>query len=210
MFHLDIEKCTEALLLHVLPQYLYNAKLCEDLVEPQCAVLAKLAVYSIYAALEYSNLNKGQPSRKRRHDDAEDLDMCSSSKVRRLNDNSSDSMYYSQGHTVSGTTLKEPLLSALDTLYTSFSQLAGKNGDITPQTDFILQFLVYVVQCGQDRAPLVLQKMPSELVPTLIKCLPDGFNISLILRLYDLSTPYGRKDTARDLCLMRNMRLRPD
>uniref|UniRef100_A0A2A4JYJ0 Mediator of RNA polymerase II transcription subunit 24 n=1 Tax=Heliothis virescens TaxID=7102 RepID=A0A2A4JYJ0_HELVI len=211
MFHLDIEKCTEALLLHVLPQYLYNSKLCEDLVEPQCAMLAKLSVYCVYAALEHSNLTKGQPSRKRRHDDSEDMDaMCTSSKVRRLNDNSSDSMYYSQAHSVSGITLKEPLLSALETLYTSFSQLAGKNGDVTPQTDFILQFLVYVVQCGQDRAPLVLQKMPSELVPTLIKCLPDGFNISLILRLYDLTTPYGRKDTARDLCLMRNMRLRPD
>ncbi|CAH0596262.1 unnamed protein product [Chrysodeixis includens] len=212
MFHLDIEKCTEALLLHVLPQYLYNAKLCEDLVEPQSAMLAKLAVYCVYAALEHSNLNNKTASRKRRHDDSEDIEgMVTSSKVRRLNDNSSDSnMYYSQGRSVSGVTLKEPLQSSLESLFTSFSQLAGKNGDVTPQTDFILQFIVYVVQCGQDRAQLVLQKMPSELVPTLIKCLPDSFNISLILRLYDLSTPYGRKDTARDLCLMRNMRLRPD
>ncbi|XP_075984682.1 mediator complex subunit 24 [Anticarsia gemmatalis] len=211
MFHLDIEKCTEALLLHVLPQYLYNAKLSEDLMEPQSAILAKLAVYSIYSALEHSNLTKAPTSRKRRHDDSEDLDSHSSSnKIRRLNDNSSDSMYYSQGQSISGITLKEPLQTALETLFTSFSQLAGKNGDVTPQTDFILQFLMYVVQCGHDRAQLVLQKMPSELVPTLIKCLPDRFNIGLILRLYDLSTPYGRKDTARDLCLLRNMRLRPD
>lgn len=212
MFHLDIEKCTEALILHVLPQYLYNAKLSEDLVEPQSAILAKLVVYSIYAALEHSNSNKTSPTRKRRHDEAEDLDQHgSSNKMRRLNDNSSDStMYYSQGKSISGITLKEPLLSALDTLFASFSQLAGKNGDVTPQTDFILQFLIYVVQCGQDRAQLVLQKMPSELVPTLIKCLPGGFNIGLILRLYDLATPYGRKDTARDLCLLRNMRLRPE
>ncbi|KAG6463226.1 hypothetical protein O3G_MSEX013751 [Manduca sexta] len=213
MFHLDIGKCTEALLLHVLPQYLYNAKLCEDLVEPQSAVLAKLSVYSIYAALESSNINKAHISRKRRHDDSEEMDaMCSSNKMRRLNDNTSDGsgMYYSQGHGNSDIVLREPLLSALDTLYTSFSQLAGKNGEVTPQTHFILQFLVYVVQCGQDRTPFVLQKMPSELVPTLIKALPDSFNISLILRLYDLSTAYGRKDTARDLCLLRNMRLRPD
>lgn len=212
MFHLDIEGCTEALLLHVLPQYLYNAKLCEDLVEPQSAVLAKLAVYCIYAALENSNSVKTTLSRKRRHDESEDLDPhCSSSKVRRLNDNSMDnSMYYSQGQNIAGITLKEPLQSALETLFASFSQLAGKNGDVTPQTDFILQFLIYVVQCGHDRAQLVLQKMPSELVPTLIKCLPDSFNIGLILRLYDLTTPYGRKDTARDLCLLRNMRLRPD
>ncbi|CAG4955258.1 unnamed protein product [Parnassius apollo] len=213
MCHLDIESCTEALLLHVLPQYLYNAKLCEELVEPQCAVLAKLSVYCIYAALEYSNSSKATISRKRRHDDNEDLDaLCSSSKVRRLNDNSSDSssMYYSQGQSVSGAVLKEPLQSALELLYKSFSQLAGKNGEITPQTYFILQFLVYMVQCGHERAQIVLQKMPSEIVPTLIKALPDSFNIGLILRLYDLSIPYGRRDTARDLCLLRNMRLRPD
>ncbi|CAH0402327.1 unnamed protein product [Chilo suppressalis] len=214
MFHLDIEKCTEALLLHVLPQYLYNAKLSEELVEPQSSILAKLSVYCIYAALENSNSsNKVHNMRKRRHDDAEDMDsMCTSSKVRRLNDNTSDgsSMYYSQGQSISGVVLREPLQSALDTLYQSFSQLAGKNGDVTPQTQFILQFLVYIVQCGNERAQMVLQKIPSELVPTLIKALPDSFNIGLILRLYDLSTAYGRKNTARDLCLLRNMRLRPE
>ncbi|XP_049886112.1 mediator of RNA polymerase II transcription subunit 24 [Pectinophora gossypiella] len=211
MFHLDIENCTEALLLHVLPQYLYNAKLCEELVEPQSAILAKLTVYSIYAALEHSNINKSQNSRKRRLEDTEDDTMCPN-KVRRLNDNTADSSgnSYPQAPSPTGVTLKEPLQTALEILYTSFSQLAGKNGDVTPQTHFILQFLVYLVQCGQERAQLVLQKMPSELVPTLIKALPDCFNINLILRLYDLSTPYGRKDTARDLCLLRNMRLRPD
>ncbi|XP_047985671.1 mediator of RNA polymerase II transcription subunit 24 [Leguminivora glycinivorella] len=212
MFHLDIEKCTEAMLLHVLPQYLYNAKLSEELVEPQSATLAKLAVYCVFAALEQSSTNKAQNNRKRRHEDADDMDaMVSSSKVRRLNDNSTDSsVYYMQGQSVPGMNLREPLASALETLYKSFSQLAGKNGDVTPQTQFILEFLVYVVQCGQDRAQVVLQKMPSELVPTLIKALPDSFNINLILRLHDLSTPYGRKDTARDLCLLRNMRLRPE
>lgn len=213
LLHLDIEKCTEALLVHILPQYLYNAKLCEELVEPQSAILAKLSVYCIYAALEHSNTRKTSNTRKRRHDDSEDLDsMVSSGKVRRMNDNTSEStgIYYSQASGIADIILREPLLSALDTLYMSFSQLAGKNGDVTPQTHFILQFLVYVVQCGQGRAQLVLQKMPSELVPTLIKALPDSFNISLILRLYDLSTAYGRKDTARDLCLMRNMHLRPD
>lgn len=211
MFYLDIEKCTEALLTHVLPQYLYNAKLCDELVEPQSAILAKLCVYAVYAALESSITFRSTTSRKRRHDDSEDLDaMCSSNKVRRLNDNSSDSMYYSQGQSVPGTNVREPLQTALDVLYKSFLQLAGKNGDVTPQTQFIFEFLVYAVQCGQERAQVVLQKMPSEIVPTLIKALPENFNIALILRLYDLATPYGRKDTARDLCLLRNMRLRPE
>ncbi|KPI98745.1 Mediator of RNA polymerase II transcription subunit 24 [Papilio xuthus] len=213
MLHLDIEKCTEALLLHVLPQYLYNTKLCEELVEPQSSILAKLSVYCIYAALEYSNYNKVPVSRKRRHEDTEDIDtLCTASKVRRLNDNSSDSssMYYTQQQIATPGLLKEPLQSTLEMVYKLFSQLAAKNGEVTPQTHFILQFLIYIVQCGQERAQIVLQRMPSEIVPTLIKALPDNFNIGLILRLYDLSTPYGRRDTARDLCLLRNMRLRPD
>ncbi|KAG7309149.1 hypothetical protein JYU34_005071 [Plutella xylostella] len=213
MFHLDIEKCTEALLLHVLPQYLYNAKLSEELVEPQSAVLAKLAVYCIYAALESSNSAKTPGSRKRRHEDGDEIEMPTASKHRRLNDNTSDSGIYSSSVSQiqsCGVVLKEPLISSLECLFKTFIQLAGKNGDVTPQTHFIFKLLVYIVQCGKNRTQVVLQKMPSELVPTLIKALPEMFNINLILRLYDLSTPHGRKDTARDLCLLRNMQLRPD
>lgn len=216
MFHFDIEKCTVALLLHVLSQYLYNTNLCEELVEPQSTILAKLSVYAIYAALEHTNAKKSETKGKRRLEETEDGE-CSSSKVRRLNDNTSSEAGGSSlpppsqsQSPPSPVALKEPLQTALETLFTSFSQLAGKNGDVTPQTHFILQFLTYVVQCGQDRAQIVLQKMPRELVPTLIKALPENFNINLILRLYDLTTPQGRKDTARDLCLFRNMRLRPD
>ncbi|GBP42398.1 Mediator of RNA polymerase II transcription subunit 24 [Eumeta japonica] len=214
IFHLDIEKCTEALLLHILPQYLYNSKLSEELVEPQSGILAKLCVYCVYAALEYSNSSKPYTTRKRRHDDTDDLDMCTSNKVRRMNDSSTDSSIYSssfsQNRLSSGILLKETLQLSLETLYKSFSQLAAKNGEITPQTHFIFQFIKYVVQCGHDRAQVVLQKMPNELIPTLIKALPDMFSPGLILRLYDLSTTYGRRDTARDLCLLRNMQLRPD
>ncbi|CAK1545659.1 unnamed protein product [Leptosia nina] len=211
IFHLDIEKCTEALLQHVLPQYLYNAKLIEELVEPQSTVLAKLCVYCIFAALEQSMTTKTLGSRKRRHDDSDDLDAITSSKLRRLNDNSSDSsVYHSQTQSSTGIIIKEPLQSSLDMLFQTFSQLAGKNGQVTPQTQFILQFLIFIIQCGQDRAQLILQKMPSEIVPVLVKALPDSFTVGIILRLYDLTTPYGRKDAARDLCLLRNMRLRPE
>ncbi|XP_013139722.1 PREDICTED: mediator of RNA polymerase II transcription subunit 24 [Papilio polytes] len=213
MLHLDIERCTEALLLHVLPQYLYNSELRVELVEPQSSMLAKLTVYCIYAALEFSNCNKVPVSRKRRHDDTEDIDaLCTANKVRRLNDNSSDSssMYYNQQQTVTPGLLKEPLQSALEMIYKCFLQLVTQKYDITPQTYFIVQFLIYAVQCGQERAQIVLQKLPAEIVPTLIKTLPDNFYIGLILRLNDLSTPHGRRDMARDLCLLRNMRLRPE
>lgn len=214
MFHFDIEKCTVALLLHVLSQYLYSTNSCAELVEPQSAILAKLSVYAIYAALEHTNANKSESNRKRRFEETEDSE-CSSSKTRRLNDNTASEADDSTLPPLSlsppsPVALKEPLQTALETLFSSFSKLVfTKNGEVTPQTHFILQFLMYVVQCGQDRAQIVLQKMPSELLPTLIKALPRKFNINLILRLYDLTTPQGRKDTARDLCLFRNMRLRP-
>lgn len=45
-------------------------------------------------------------------------------------------------------------------------------------------------------------------VPCLVRSLPDLFTTELILRLYDLDTTNGRKATARDLCLLRNMNMR--
>ncbi|KAL1122381.1 hypothetical protein AAG570_003786 [Ranatra chinensis] len=49
VFHLDIEMCTEVLLINVLPQYLHN-NLLSELVEPQSSALAKLCAYCVYAA----------------------------------------------------------------------------------------------------------------------------------------------------------------
>jgi hypothetical protein len=45
-------------------------------------------------------------------------------------------------------------------------------------------------------------------VPCLLRSLPDLFTTDLLLRLYDINTVSGRKDTARDLCMLRNMNLK--
>lgn len=217
LFHLNIEQCTQALLLQVLPQYLYNSHQSEELVEPQECVLAKLCVYSIYSSLEYSNSKSFATSSKKRsrYEDVEDIEaLCPTNKVRRLNDNTTESstLFATALPLQSGQktiVLKEPLQSALQEMFKIFSQLAGRDGEVSPQTHFIFKFLVYIVQCGHDRARVVLQGMPSELVPTLIKSLPESFSTGLLLRLYDLGSVAGRKLTARDLCILRNMQLRP-
>ena len=105
--------------------------------------------------------------------DTEDMDLgMPAAKILRLNDASdSNSMFSSNSPQAQGTTnghksvvLREPLLSALNGLFTNFNFLASRNGEVSQHTHFILQFLQLTVQCGKDRARVVLQKMPGTLV----------------------------------------------
>lgn len=138
-------------------------------------------------------------------------------KLLRLNEASdSNPIFGSSSPQSQGTTngqksviLREPLLSALNGLFTNFNFLAGRNGEVSQHTHFILQFLQLTVQCGKDRARVILQKMPSTLVPSLLKALPEFFTTDLLLRLYDVQTIMGRKAIARDLCMLRNIQLKP-
>jgi mediator of RNA polymerase II transcription subunit 24 len=59
--------------------------------------------------------------------------------------------------------LRDPL-TALNNLFTIFAFLAGRDGEVSQQTHFILQFLRLMVQCGKDRTRIVLQGMPQTLV----------------------------------------------
>lgn len=93
-------------------------------------------------------------------------------------------------------------------MFQNFTVIA-QDGDVSQQTHFVFKFLEFCVACGKDRARLVLQVMPGNLVPSLLSSLPDLFTTDLLLRLYDTGTSLGRKDTARDLCMLRNMALQP-
>ncbi|XP_066597518.1 mediator of RNA polymerase II transcription subunit 24 isoform X2 [Prorops nasuta] len=221
IFHLDIENCTLNLINHIIPQYLYNS-LHEDLVEPQSSKLAKLCVYCIYSTLEYNNSNPGQGNsrkRTRRDLDAEELDALGvpANKILRLNETGdANTIFGSQSPQNQTTTngqksvvLRDPLQMALNGLFKTFSFLAGRDGEISQQTHFILQFLRLMVECGKDRTRIVLQGMPQTLVPCLLKALPEFFTTGLLLRFYDIQTAVGRKATARDLCMLRNIHLKP-
>lgn len=222
IFHLDIENCTLDLLNHVVPQYLYNLLQSEELVEPQSSVLAKLCVYCIFSTLEHNNSNpsRGNNRKRTRRDlDTDDLDALgvSANKILRLNESGdSNPIFSSNSPQMQGPTngqqsiiLKEPLMSALNGLFTTFTFLAGRDGEVSQQTYFILQFLQLMVHCGKDRTRIVLQGMPQTLVPCLLKALPELFTTDLLLRLYDIQTVVGRKATARDLCMLRNINLKP-
>ncbi|CAD1480836.1 unnamed protein product, partial [Heterotrigona itama] len=222
IFHLDIENCTLDLINHIIPQYLYNSLQSEELVEPQSSVLAKLCVYCIFSTLEYNNSNpsRGNSRKRVRRDlDAEELDALGvpANKILRLNETGdSNPIFGSQSPQAQGPTngqksvvLRDPLLSALNGLFTIFTFLAGRDGEVSQQTHFILQFLRLMVQCGKDRTRIVLQGMPQTLVPCLLKALPELFTTDILLRFYDIQTVVGRKATARDLCMLRNINLKP-
>ncbi|XP_015121918.1 mediator of RNA polymerase II transcription subunit 24 [Diachasma alloeum] len=222
IFHLDIEHCTINLVNHVLPQYLYNSLQGEELVEPQSFQLAKLCVYCILSTLEYNNSNPERSNnrkRTRRDMESEELEnLCGpANKILRLNEaGDSNAIFGSNSPQAQGPTngqksivLRDPLMSTLNDLFKSFSYLAGRDGEVSQQTHFILQFLKIMVQCGKDRTRVVLQAIPQTLVPCLLKALPELFTTDLLLRLYDIQTIPGRKAMARDLCMLRNINLKP-
>ncbi|XP_017892160.1 mediator of RNA polymerase II transcription subunit 24 isoform X1 [Ceratina calcarata] len=222
IFHLDIENCTLDLIQHIIPQYLYNSLQSEELVEPQSSILAKLCVYCIFSTLEYHNSNpcRGNNRKRVRRDlDAEELDALGvpANKILRLNETGDGNpIFGSQSPQAQGQTngqksvvLREPLMSAMNGLFTIFTFLAGRDGEVSQQTHFILQFLRLMVQCGKDRTRIVLQGMPQTLVPCLLKALPELFTTDILLRFYDVQTAAGRKATARDLCMLRNISLKP-
>lgn len=145
--------------------------------EPQSSILAKLCVYCIFSTLEYNNSNpyRGNNRKRVRRDlDTDDLDALGvSNKLLRLNETGeSVPMFSSQSPQTQGSNngqksvvvLRDPLMTALNNLFTIFAFLAGRDGEVSQQTHFILQFLRLMVQCGKDRTRIVLQGIPQTLV----------------------------------------------
>lgn len=157
--------------------------------EPQSSILAKLCVYCIFSTLEYNNSNpyRGNNRKRARCDlDADELDALGvSNKLLRLNETGEGvSMFGSQSPQAQGSTngqksvvLRDPLMTALNNLFTLFSFLAGRDGEVSQQTHFILQFLRLMVQCEKDRTRIVLQGMPQ----TLVRCYSNFIFIRMII-----------------------------
>lgn len=211
VFHLDIETCTEVLLTDVLPHYLHNIILNNKLMEPQCSALAKLTAYCIYAAWQ----SQGIPNRKRQyHNEIDEIEVLVPAKLLHLEDGVGGS---SVGSSLTGISqnkvdspqLRPPLLNSLKFLFNYFAFVTEQTPYISQQTHFVFKLIQLIVICGQDQARPLLQHMPTSLVPSLVRALPDLFSTDLVLRLYDLNTTAGRKATASDLCLLRNLSLKP-
>ncbi|XP_073978366.1 mediator complex subunit 24 isoform X1 [Rhodnius prolixus] len=206
VFHLDIETCTDYLLTTVLPQYLHNSILSNDIVEPQSSALAKLCSYCIYAAWQ----SQSSYTRKRPLQESEDLSDLLPTKLLRLEEGPMTLKgSASEQQQVQVPPLRPPLSNSLKIMFNSFSLITEHIPYISQQTHFVFRVLELLVTCGRDQTRPVLQDMPNTLVPSLLRALPNLFSTDLVLRLYDLTSPAGRKATASDLCLLRNLSLKP-
>ncbi|CAH0387287.1 unnamed protein product [Bemisia tabaci] len=220
IFHLDIEQCTINLLRYVT-NLLHSVKQCKEFIEPQSSAVAKLCTYCIYAAIQAQS-NKASSSRKRTRKEMEAADdieeeLCPTNKILRLGNGmessqgSDSSLGFLNGSKSSSssdthTPIKEPLLEALQILFKSLSFISAQSC-VSQRTHFVFAFIKSLVLCGKQRSKIVLEHMPNNLIPKLMCALPELFTTNLILQLYDLNTPMGRKTTARDLALLRNIQM---
>lgn len=219
IFHLDLEHCTLTLILHVLPQYLHNRLLSDELVEPQASALAKLSAYCVFAFANLDNVEPfthPNPRKRNRPEDYEDLDLLvPACKLMRLGNSNGDgsqsvpSLAFNDSENEnSKKIIKDPLASALRKLFQTLNVIVVRDGEVSQQTHFVLRFIQLIVCAGKEHALAVLYNMPNTLIPSLIRALPEHFSTDLIVRLYDVKSNVGRKLTIRDLCLLRNISLR--
>ncbi|KAL0268602.1 UNVERIFIED_CONTAM: hypothetical protein PYX00_010471 [Menopon gallinae] len=215
IFHLDIQHCTLSLLLEVIPQYLHNKLQCEDLVEPQLSALARLCVYCIIAAAQSSP--KDTPATKKRSRKEMEMEendpFYPASKLLKMNngDISIGFMTPSASNPSPASSVRQPVMApalqaACNELFNAFMIISNREGEISQQTHFVYKFLEMMVKCGRDKTKLVLQGQPLQnLMPNLIRWLPDMVSVDLIAGLYDVTTATGRRAAARDLCLLSNL-----
>lgn len=213
IMHLDIERCTIAFLSQILPILLLNKIHSSKIVEPHLSVLARLCVYCMLSTME----SPAQPSKKRSRSDIEDIEnLCTNTKIRKLNmDHSGDSSssdYFTENIITREppTTVREPLQKCLQKLFKIFSQCLVNDGT-SPEVYFIFHFLSLLVQCGKDRVKPVLKLLPQGMVQNLLKLvITDEVTVGFILRLYDLNTASGRQSAISDLSLYHNIQLKKD
>uniref|UniRef100_A0AAG5DC83 Mediator of RNA polymerase II transcription subunit 24 n=1 Tax=Anopheles atroparvus TaxID=41427 RepID=A0AAG5DC83_ANOAO len=233
IMHLDIERCTIALLSQLVPMMLLNSKQTPEIVDPQSRILAKLCVYAIIVTMEASlTASKKRPRGAATGLDVEDpLDsLCSSAKLRKLD---IDGMGVGCDGTVglgnefglegaleavagfgepvaAPATIREPLQGCLQTLFRTFTQYISTD-ELSPKVYFVFQFLSLLVESGRERIMCVLKLLPNGLLQNLLKInATDEMTVGFILRLYDLSTGSGRQLAMSDICLLRNIQMRKD
>lgn len=212
IMHLDIEKCTVALLSQLLPSMLLNKLQNINMIDPPAKIFARLCVYSILATIE---IPAGPTKKRSRNLDSDEIEnMPPALKTRKLNaegdSSSNDFILDSILFRKPPTTVKEPLQKCLKQLFKMFFSCSHQD-DVSPKVYFIFHFLSLLVECGKDRCNSVLKLLPAGLVQNLLKIISiDEFTVGLILRLHDFSTQTGRLAAMTDLCMFRNIQLRKE
>uniref|UniRef100_A0A453YNN8 Mediator of RNA polymerase II transcription subunit 24 n=1 Tax=Anopheles funestus TaxID=62324 RepID=A0A453YNN8_ANOFN len=227
IMHLDIERCTIALLSQLVPMMLLNKQQTPEIVDPQSRVLAKLCVYCIIVTMEASVTASKKRTRGTVGSEMEDIDsLCTSAKLRKIeldglsvgceatggNEFALESALDSAAcwDVTSVPSLKEPLQGCLQTLFRTLTQYITTD-ELSPKVYFVFQFLSLLVESGRERIMCVLKLIPNGLVQNLLKInATDEMTVGLILRLYDLNTPSGRQFAMSDICLLRNIQMRKE
>ncbi|XP_058460043.1 mediator of RNA polymerase II transcription subunit 24 [Malaya genurostris] len=215
IMHLDIERCTIALLSQLVPMMLLNKLQISEIVDPFSRVLAKLCVYCITATMEAPVSPTKKRTRTAMAGDGDELDaLCPTPKMRKVgsescDSSSSDFMLENALAARDGpSTLKEPLQGCLQALFKTFSQYIVSD-ELSPKIFFMFQFLSLMVEIGKDRIKPVLKLIPNGLIQNMQKInATDDMTVGFILRLYDLNTASGRTLAMSDLCLFRNIQMR--
>lgn len=101
----------------------------------------------------------------------------------------------------------ERLLLALRQLL-SMLESSVQEGYVTQQTYYAFYLIKSMVEVRPASAGPVLQTVPPALVSDLLRTLPDLFEYSLLVNIHDVTAQTGRINMARDLCVLRNYRLK--
>jgi hypothetical protein len=79
---------------------------------------------------------------------------------------------------------------------------------VTPVTHFAFRILEQIALKGsKSRSRLILHHVSISLVMHLVKILPDMFSMSIVSKLFDVSTSGGRKNMAKVMCLLRSVQV---
>lgn len=200
MMHVDMPACMLALVLHILPKYLASSGQEERLAHPAGSALARLTVMTLAAALRTRGPTLGKRSARAAQLD----DLCNSVsqpvKLSRLTGQDTEA------------TMMQPELLLEQAHVGLFQLLAGLGVEpvVSPRTEFVCSFLEQCVLAGKEQARLLLAPAPVNLIIQLVKLQPSRFSMELILYIYDLSSSSGRKNVARILCMLRNIRAKKE
>merc|ERR1711976_770889 len=82
----------------------------------------------------------------------------------------------------------------------------GMEPVLTPRLEFVCHVLEQCALLSRELCRQVLAPASVTLIMQVVKVMPERFSQELVIRLFDTNSSSGRKNMARLLCLMRNVK----
>lgn len=217
IFHIDLEQCTLALLLRVIPGYLTCRNKKYRLTDPHGTTVAKVLVSCLYSVLIPDHLNYKNPVKtgKKRSiaqtDWENDLPAAKMHKI--LGDIGEEET--TSFSAIPNNYVSKPEMTKDDFNGSSVSQATkyfltvlhaiSQESTLTPAVHFTVKFLEQAALQGKSKSRLIFHHLNTQTILTLIKIVPELFTIGFAAQLFDNSSSTGRKNMARTICLLRNI-----